>query len=111
MIEMLAVQVAEREMREVEIFHIPDGSMSRITADRLAEKRQFESVTMATRGFQIPRVVPPFRLKVRVIVIVSREFESITGHRRAVLRGQRVENQKRRSQGGELTLHGQPQAD
>ncbi len=111
MIEMLAIQVAEREVGKVEIFHIPDCGMSRITTDRLAEKRQFESVTMATRGFQISRVVPPFRLKVRVIVIVSREFESIARHRRAVLRGQRVENQKRRSKDRELTPHGQPRGD
>src|SRR5580704_17878338 len=37
MIELLAVQIAKREMREVKIFHVPSCGLRRITADRLAE--------------------------------------------------------------------------
>jgi hypothetical protein len=64
-------------MREVDIPYVPGCGWRRVTADGLAEKSQLESVAMAVCGFQIPRVVPPFSLKVGVIEIVSREFESI----------------------------------
>ena len=52
---MLAIQIAEGEMREVNIFDVPGCSLSGIAADGLAEKCQFESVAMAVCGFQISR--------------------------------------------------------
>src|ERR1700676_2148557 len=98
-------------MGQVNILEVPSCCFSRITADGLAEKSQFEPVAMASCGFQITRVVPPLRLKVRMIEIIPGEFESIAGDRCAVLRRERVENQKCRCEDGQPTPHGPPRAD
>src|SRR5580692_9954372 len=98
-------------MSQVNILDVPSCHSSRITGDRLPKKCQFESVTMAVDGFQIPSVVPPLRLKVGVIEIVSGKFETIAGDCGAILRGEWREKQERGGQGCEPTLHGQPRAD
>src|SRR5580658_3609428 len=98
-------------MRQVNILEVPSCCLSGITADRLTEKRQFESVAMAVCGFQIPCVVPPLCLEVGMIEIVSREFEAIARHRGAVLCGEGAEKKERHCEGCQPTLHGQPQAD
>src|ERR1700729_2901840 len=95
-IELLAIQIAQCQMGEVDILHVPGGGFCGTAADRLAEKSQFESVVTAVCGFQIPREVPPFRLKAGMIEKISGEFESIAGHRGLVLRRKRVEKQERR---------------
>src|SRR5208282_1709432 len=58
-IKLLAIQIAEGEMCQVNVLDVPRCSLRRITAYRLAEKRQFESVAMAVRRFQISGVIPP----------------------------------------------------
>src|SRR2546421_9118093 len=42
-IKLTTVQIAQREMRKVEIFHIPRGGLRRIAVDSLPKKSQFES--------------------------------------------------------------------
>src|SRR5260370_38467517 len=72
-------------MREVEIPHLPDGGLRGIAADGLPKESQFESESPAVRGFQIPSVVPPFGLKIRVIKMIARTFVTVSRQGYAVL--------------------------
>src|SRR5580692_1924989 len=74
-IKLLVIQIAKPQMRQVNVLHIPSCSLSRITADGLTKKSQFESVMVAVCRFQISGVVPPLRLKIGMIEIISWEFE------------------------------------
>src|SRR5712664_510685 len=78
MIELTAIQIAQSEMREVEILHVPSRGLSGITADGLPEESQFESEPPAVNRFQISGVVPPFGLKIRMIEMVAREFVAVS---------------------------------
>src|SRR6266852_617514 len=106
-----AIEIAQREMREVEILHIPDANLPGIAADGLAEEGQFESEAVALGRFQISGVVPPLGLKVRMIEIIAREFVAISGQSGAVLRRKRLQKKKRGDDAREPTPHGRPQAD
>src|SRR5712692_11715721 len=48
-IKLPAIQIAQREMREVEILHVPGGGLRGIAADSLPEESQFEPETPAVR--------------------------------------------------------------
>src|SRR5712664_2465326 len=78
MIKLSAIQIAQSEMREVEILHVPSSGLSGITADGLPEESQFESEPPAVNRFQISGVVPPFGLKIRMIEMVAREFVAVS---------------------------------
>jgi hypothetical protein len=77
-IKLPAIQIAQSEMREVEIPHVPGGVPGGIAANGLPEENQFESEPPAIRRFQISGVVPPFRLKIRVIEMIAREFVPVS---------------------------------
>src|SRR5260370_34728973 len=78
MIKLFAIQIAQCEMREVEILNVPGRSLRRIAADGLPEECQFESETPPVRRFQIPSVVPPLGLKVRMIEMIARKFVTVS---------------------------------
>src|SRR5690242_17099687 len=110
-IELFAIQIAQGQMRQIKISYIPGCRLRRVTADCLAKKCQFETVVLPARRLQIPRVIPPLRLKARVIEIISWKFESITRQRRSVLPGKRVQHQKCQPKSREPTPHEQTRAD
>jgi hypothetical protein len=51
----------------------------------LAEKREIETKAPALRRPNIPGVIPPFRLKVRMIKMIAREFEPIIWKSQTIL--------------------------
>ena len=110
-IELPAIQVAQRQMREVEIPHLPDGVPRGIAADGLPEEGQFESEAVAVKRFQIPGVVPPFTLKIRVIEMIPGEFVTVSRQSGAVLRRKRLLEKQRGGESCKPTLHGRPQLD
>src|SRR5260370_36763 len=106
-----AIQIADRESREVEILHIPGRSVRGIAADGLPEESQFESKAPAVRRFQIPGVIPPLSLKIRVIEMVAREFVTVSRQGGAVLCCNRLQKKERGGDAREPTLHARPQED
>src|SRR5260370_22120623 len=95
-------------MREVEIPHLPDGGLRGIAADGLPKESQFESESPAVRGFQIPSVVPPFGLKIRVIKMIARKFVTVSRQGDAVLRCKGLKEKQRGGGAREPILHGLP---
>src|SRR5258706_4440581 len=69
-----AIEIAQREMSEVEILHLPGRDLLGIAADGLPEESQFESKPPAVSRFQISGVVPPLGLKIRMIEMIARKF-------------------------------------
>src|SRR6266403_4446478 len=78
MIKLSAIQIAQCEMRDVEILHVPSRGSRRVAADGLAEECQLESKAPSVRRFQIPSVIPPLRLKVRMIEMIARKFVAVS---------------------------------
>src|SRR6266403_2110141 len=78
MIKLSAIQIAQCEMRDVEILHVPSRGSRRGAADGLAEECQLESKAPSVRRFQIPSVIPPLRLKVRMIEMIARKFVAVS---------------------------------
>src|SRR5713226_7332055 len=110
-IKLPAIEIAQREMCEVEILHIPGAGLCGIAADGLAEEGQFESEPVALGRFQISGVVPPLGLKVRMIEIVARRFVAVSWQGSVVLRRERLQEKQRGDDTREPTPHGRPQAD
>src|SRR6266404_1537067 len=98
-------------MREIEIFYVPGRCLCGIAAHGLPKKGQFESEAVAIARFQISRVVPPLRLKFRVIKMVARKFIVVTRQSRAVLRRGRLKRKHHGDEARQPTLHAQPQWD
>jgi hypothetical protein len=92
-IETLSIEITEREMRKIEIAHVPSGGLSRITIHRLAEKRKFESEAMAAGRFEIAGVIPPLGLKIRVTEMIAGKCKVIAGQGGAILRCERRQSQ------------------
>src|ERR1700732_4305792 len=70
-IEALPVEIAEREMRKIEIAHVPDGGFRRIAIHRLAKKSELESKATAAGGFEIAGVIPPLGSKIRMAEMIA----------------------------------------
>src|ERR1700693_3057222 len=110
-VKLATVQIAQRQMREIDIFHVPGRCFCEIAAYGLPEKCQFESEVAPIVRFQISRVVPPLRLKFRVIEVVTREFIVVTRQGRAILRRRRMERKHHGDEARKPILHAQPQWD
>ena len=110
-IKLPAIQITQREMREVKILHLPGSNLSGIAADGLPEESQFEPKPPVVGPFQISGVVPPFGLKIRMIEMISRELVMVSRQGGAVLRRKRLQKKHRGGDAGEPTLHARPQAD
>ncbi len=77
-IKLPAIEIAQREMSEVEILHLPGRDLLGIAADGLPEESQFESKPPAVSRFQISGVVPPLGLKIRMIEMIARKFVPVS---------------------------------
>src|SRR5437660_10465377 len=85
-IKLTTVQIAQREMRKVEIFHIPRGGLRRIAVDSLPTKSQLESGPPSVCRFQISSVVPPFGLIIRMTKMIAGESLPVARQRCSALR-------------------------
>ncbi len=81
--ELASIDVALREMRHPNIPKIPN-CLGRLTVDSLTEESEFEAKASTLLGTKIPRVIPPFGLKLRMVEMVPRELELVTGNGQAV---------------------------
>ena len=84
--ELSLIEIAQRQVCEVEILYFPDGLVGGIATDALPEESQFESEAMALGRLQISRVIPPFRLKIWMIEMIAWEFVAVSRQRSAILR-------------------------
>src|SRR5260370_4822895 len=113
--ELLADEITDREMCEIQVADIPAGIVRGIAAHPFTEESQFESKSAPFRGLQISGVIPPFGLKIRMAEIIAREFKTIPGYGRLELRQYRLQHQQnceeRRRNGSAVNLHAPPQAD
>src|SRR6266852_7248983 len=109
-VKLATFQIAQRQMRDVDIFYVPGRCLCGIAADGLPKKSQLESEAAPIVRFQVSRVVPPLRLKFRVIEVVAWEFVVVTRQSRAVLR-RRMEIKHQGGEARQLILHAQPQWD
>src|SRR5208283_46365 len=112
-IKGFAVQVAKRQMRQIQIVNVPSTLFPAFTAHAFAEKRQFKAETMPIVRGHVPRVVPPFRLIFRMIEIIARKFITVTRHRNLVglLSSQTARPNHQQDPRASATPHGRPQAD
>src|SRR5437016_8252791 len=108
MIKLTTFEVAQREMREIDIPQFPGSSLRGIAANSLPEESQLKSKPVAIRRFQISGVVPPFGLIVRMIEVIARELVAVSRQGGSVLSGKRLQRQKRDSDTSELTPHVRP---
>jgi len=79
--ELLAVEVADGEMSEVDVTQVPGGGLRGNAADTLTEESQLETELFAFGGLQIAGVIPPLGLVVGMIEEVAREFEAVARER------------------------------
>ena len=87
--EAAPLQVAEREVGEVDVADLPRRRRGRqafraAVGDRLPEERQLEAEGPAVAGPQVPRVVPPLGAELGVAEVVAGEFEAVAGQRQPV---------------------------
>src|ERR1700752_4402719 len=111
MIKTPAVQITQRQMRQIQVPHVPRRAFLLVPTDCLAKKRELEPEPAPVRRFHVPGVVPPLCLKVRMIEMVPRKLILVARQRRAVLRGRRRNRQQHDGYPYEPTLHAQPRSD
>src|SRR5713101_1786536 len=80
--ESLSIEIADREVREIDVADIPCTHVRGIAVYAFTEKSEFEAELAAVRGLQISRVVPPFGLVIGMGEIIAREFVTVAGPRR-----------------------------
>ncbi len=71
--KLAAIQIAQRQVRQVQVADVPRICLRVFAIHPLEEKRQLKSKTAAIRSFYVPRVVPPLGLEVRMIKVIARE--------------------------------------
>src|SRR5580704_1900496 len=110
-VELAAVQIAQGQVRQVEIAHVPGFRFCDAAVDALPEERELESEAVAIRRLHVTRVVPPFRLEVWMVEVVAWKFVTIAGQSRAVLRNRRrLQREQRNAEAREPTLHAPPRS-
>src|SRR5271166_5005662 len=88
-IEALAIDITQGEMRKVEVANIPIALRLAITIHLLAKEGQLEAKAMPVGGLEIAGVVPPLGFVIGMIKVVARELVAITRQRLLVLGKQR----------------------
>ena len=73
-----SVQVAQSEMREVNVPDIPCRGFRGIAAHSLTEEGQLKTVTVSVSRGEVPGVIPPFRLVIRVVKVIAGELVMVT---------------------------------
>src|SRR5258707_8259294 len=109
MIETAAVEIAEREMSEINIPEVPCATLRLIAARSLPKKCKFKTERPAVGGLDVAGRVPPFGLKFRMDEKVSWKFIAIARQGNAIWRVERrrEHEEQRRAEGS--ILHERPQ--
>src|SRR5579871_957739 len=109
-IEPLAIDVAQRKMRQIDVVNIPVASSFRIAIHALPEERQLKTKAMPIGGFQIPGVIPPLGFVFGMREVIAREFVAVARQRLLVLRRERSGDHEQQ-QGHKPTPHAPPRWD
>src|ERR1700738_2886919 len=62
--EFVAVQIAQREVRKIQVAHFPSAGCFGVAIDTQPKKRQLKPKTMPVSRLDVAGVIPPVRLKV-----------------------------------------------
>ncbi len=84
--EPLALDIAHREVRQVELVDVPCVIDRYVAFNGIAKERQLKAEAAAVLGEQVAGVVPPLQFELRVGEVVSPELELVPGQRRSKLR-------------------------
>src|ERR1700730_12672520 len=75
--KLAAIQIAQCQMSQINVSHIPRIVLGGFALRAAPEKCQFKSKTAAIFSFYVPRVVPPLSLEVRMIKVIARKFIAV----------------------------------
>src|SRR5208283_259622 len=93
-------------MSQINVLDVPGGAIFPIAIYALAKKSQLKSESMAIRGVQIAREIPPFGLVIGMTEMIFREFVVVPRKSRLILRGDGLQSEK---ESGKLSnLHALP---
>src|SRR6266849_2442721 len=111
--KLSAVHIAQGQMREVQVTHIPRAGWFDVAINALPEESQLKTDSTAVCRLDVARVVPPFGLEIRMIEMIPRKAIAITGQSSSILCRRLHNNCERDQHGGEHppTLHGKPRPD
>src|SRR5580704_11235603 len=84
--EVAAVEIAKREMREIEVAHVPGIRLRCVAIYALSKKGQFKTKVTTVGGSDVAGVIPPFGLIIGMIEMVARKFVAVSGQCDSVLR-------------------------
>src|ERR1700730_42790 len=108
-VEAAPLEIAQRQMGEIQIPHVPAARSCRVAIDTLAKECQLESEAMPVGGFEVAGVVPPFGLEVGMIEMIAGKFVVITGQSGSVLRSHLRQDHQESGETRQSNLHRQTQ--
>src|ERR1700722_5911196 len=98
-------------MREKEIAHVPGAVRICVAIEAPAKKCELKAKTMTIHRPEVPSVVPPLGLKVRMVEMIARKFVAITWQGGFVLRDRRSSEEEQYGSTCPSTLHVRPRRD
>ena len=78
--------IAQRQVRQIKVAHIPIAGCSLLALHALPEKCQLKAEAVSVGGFQVAGVIPPLGFVVRMIEVIARKFVLISRQRLLILR-------------------------
>src|SRR5437016_3421232 len=86
-VEVFAIDIGERQVRQVRVVDAPRGTVLDRLAAALAlpEEHQLESEALSIGGAQVPGVIPPLGAKVRMLEVIAWKCVMVTRKRGAIL--------------------------
>src|SRR6516162_3469524 len=105
------VQIAQGEMRHVDVAEIPYRRFQTVTAHALAEKSQLKPEVAPVTAGDVAGVIPPFRLVIGVIEVIPGELVMVARERGLELSQAGLPPGHREHASHESILHAQPRAD
>src|ERR1700756_331455 len=105
MIKVLTIKVAESKMSKIQIASSPERILGLVASQSCPKESEFKAEAMAIRVAQISRVVPPLRLKLGMIEVITGKPVVVSGKSHPVLRGCETGDQQNQQRQGS-TPHG-----
>src|ERR1700719_2857479 len=84
--KLAALQIAQCQVSEITVSHVPGIDLAGFPIRAAPEKCQFKSKTAAILSFHVSRVVPPFGLEVRMVKMIAGKFIAVAWKRGPILR-------------------------
>jgi hypothetical protein len=79
MIKVLTIKVAESKMSKIQIASGPGRILWLVASQSCPKESEFKAEAMAIGGTQISRVVPPLRLKLGMIEVITGKLVVVSG--------------------------------